>query len=223
MPIHVTNIIIICNIVSILTIFFAKYFVFCPQPHHPKNSNIPYWYCLQCTPSLTLPPSSLKCLQKSNPNSHRKCFRCFKCFGCFRCFMFAFGPQNRPILVQIRTNPANRPNRPTAISWLRKTPKKAIHPLVYEHDTALFVIAAVLFRRSGFFSGGEAAKRGGKPAIGDGISWATPCKRSRSLKRSLETAAARVMSLGGSVVAKVSDYTQASVSDSSEVPSHCCP
>ena len=34
---------------------------------------------------------------------------------------------------------------------------------------------------------------------------------------------ARVMSLGGSVVAKVSDYTQASVSDSSEVPSHCCP
>ena len=127
-----------------------------------KKRNIPYWYCLQCTPSLTLPPSSLKCLQKSNPNIHIKCFRCFKCFGCFRCFMFAFGPQNRPILVQIRTNPANRPNRPTAISWLRKTPKKAIHPLVYEHDTAPFVIAAVLFRRSGFFPGGEVAKRSGK-------------------------------------------------------------
>ena len=28
---------------------------------HPKKSKIPYWYCLQCTPSLTLPPSSLKC------------------------------------------------------------------------------------------------------------------------------------------------------------------
>ena len=55
--------------------------------HHPKNSNIPYWYCLPSTPSLTLPPSSLKCLQKSNPNIHRKCFRCFKCFGCFRCFI----------------------------------------------------------------------------------------------------------------------------------------
>ena len=54
---------------------------------HPKKSNIPYWYCLQCTPSLTLPPSSLKCLQKSNPNNHIKCFRCFKCFGCFRCFI----------------------------------------------------------------------------------------------------------------------------------------
>ena len=52
-----------------------------------KKRNIPYWYCLLCTPSLTLPPSSLKCLQKSNPNIHRKCFRCFKCFGCFRCFI----------------------------------------------------------------------------------------------------------------------------------------
>ena len=52
---------------------------------HPKNSNIPYWYCLPCTPSLILPPSSLKCLQKSNPNIHRQCFRCFRCFGCFRC------------------------------------------------------------------------------------------------------------------------------------------
>ena len=45
----------------------------------------------------------------------------------------------------------------------------------------------------------------------------------RSLKRSLETAKPRAKSLGGSVVAKVSDYTQASVSDSSEAPSHCCP
>ena len=50
----------------------------------PKARNIPYWYCLQCTPSLTLPPSSLKCLQNYHPNIHRKCFRCF---GCFRCFI----------------------------------------------------------------------------------------------------------------------------------------
>ena len=42
-------------------------------------------------------------------------------------------------------------------------------------------------------------------------------------KRSLETAKPRAKSLGGSVVAKVSDYTQACVSDSSEVPYHCCP
>ena len=62
------------------------------QAHHPTNPtippqkrNIPYWYCPLCTPSLTLPPSSLKCLQKSNPNIPKKCLRCFKCFGCFRC------------------------------------------------------------------------------------------------------------------------------------------
>ena len=148
LPIHVANIIIICNIVSILTIYFAKYFVFCPQPHHPKNSNIPYWYCLQCTPSLILPPSSLKCLQKSNPGIHIKCFRCFKCFGCFRCFIFAFGPKNRPILVQIRTNPKNRYPPTSAISWLRKTPKKAIHPLVNELDSDMCAIAAVVVRQS---------------------------------------------------------------------------
>ena len=35
----------------------------------------------------------------------------------------------------------------------------------------------------------------------DGELWATPCKRRRSLKRSLETAAATGKSLGGSVVA----------------------
>ena len=52
-------------------------------PSHPIKSNISYWYCPLCTPSLTLPPSSLKCLQKSNPNIHRKCFRCFRCFKCF--------------------------------------------------------------------------------------------------------------------------------------------
>ena len=53
----------------------------------PPNKNIPYWSCLPWTPSLTLPPSSLKCWQKSNPGIHRQCFRCFKCFGCFRCFI----------------------------------------------------------------------------------------------------------------------------------------
>ena len=31
---------------------------------------------------------------------------------------------------------------------MRKTPKKAIHPLVYEHDPVLQAIGAVVFRRS---------------------------------------------------------------------------
>ena len=53
----------------------------------PQKRNIPYWYCLQCTPSLILPPSSLISWQKSNSNIHSGCFKCFKCFGCFRCFI----------------------------------------------------------------------------------------------------------------------------------------
>ena len=53
--------------------------------------------------------------------------------------------------------------------------------------------------------------RASKSAIGDGISWTTPCKRGEA-ERSLETAKPKAMSLGGSVVAKVSDYTHRRVS-----------
>ena len=108
---------------------------------------------------------------KKQSRHPQKVFQVFQVFRVFQVFHFAFGPQNRPFLVQIRTNPANRPNRPTAISWLRKTSKKAIHPLVYEHDTALFVIAAVLFRRSGFFPGRRGGKARRQLAIGDGVLW----------------------------------------------------
>ena len=41
------------------------------------------------------------------------------------------------------------------------------------------------------------------PAIGDGVWWATPCKRRRSLKHSLEPAKPIAKSLGGSVVARI--------------------
>ena len=80
----------------------------CPQLHHPKNSNIPYWSCLPSPGTVSLPPSSLKCLQNSNPNIHTKCFRCSECFRVFQVFHFAFGPENRPFLVQIGTKPTNR-------------------------------------------------------------------------------------------------------------------
>ena len=101
--------------------------------------------------------------QSEQPHKVFQMFRMFRMFQVFQVFHFAFGPQNSPILVQIRTKPTNRRNHPNAISCLRKTPKKAIHPLVYERDTVLFVIAAVFFRRSDFFSSGEAAKRGLNP------------------------------------------------------------
>ena len=62
----------------------------------PKEGTFPIGIALQCTPSLTLPPSSLICLQKSNHGIHRKCFRCFKCFGCFRCFISLLDHKTAP-------------------------------------------------------------------------------------------------------------------------------
>ena len=53
-------------------------------------------------------------------------------------------------MVQIRTKPTNRYPPTSATKWMRKTPKKAIHPLVYEHDTVC-AIGAVFFRRSRLF------------------------------------------------------------------------
>ena len=76
---------------------------------------------------------------------------------------------------------------------MRKTPKKAIHPLAYEHDTVLQAIGGVFSAKPTFVR----ATRG-KPAIGDGVLWT--CKRGEA-ERSLEKAAAGALSLGGSVVA----------------------
>ena len=67
-----------------------------PRLSHSKKGTVPIGIALLFTPSLTLPPSSLKCLQKSNPNIHSKCIRCFKCFGCFRCFISLLDHKTAP-------------------------------------------------------------------------------------------------------------------------------
>ena len=85
-------------------------------------------------------------------------------FHVFQVFHFAFGPQNRPFLVQIRTNPKNRYPPTSAIKWVRKTPKKAIHPLVYEYGTVLQAIGVGVFRLSRLFVRATRSKL----AIGDG-------------------------------------------------------
>ena len=59
--------------------------------NHPTKRNIPYWYCPLCTPSLTLPPSSLKCLQKSNPGIHIKCFHPTEYYKKNRHLFFSWG------------------------------------------------------------------------------------------------------------------------------------
>ena len=95
--------------------------------HHPppkKNRNIPYWSCLLCTPSLTLPPSSLKCSQKSNPGIHIKCFRCFKCFGCFRCFISLLDHKTARFWSKSELNPQTDRNIPPPYNACGKHPKK---------------------------------------------------------------------------------------------------
>ena len=114
-------------------------------------------------------------LTKKQSEHPQTVFQVFQVFRVFQVFHFAFGPQNRPVLVQIRTNPKNRHPPTSAIKWVRKTPKKAIHPPADEHDNVLQAIGAVFFRRSrlffreaAFFSGGEGCEWGAKqPTVGE--------------------------------------------------------
>ena len=91
---------------------------------HPKTSNIPFWSCLLWTPSLTLPPSSLKCWQKSNPNIYKQCFRCFKCFGCFRCFISLLDQKTARFLSKSELNPQTDRIVPPPYNAYGKHPKR---------------------------------------------------------------------------------------------------
>ena len=114
---------------AIGVVFFGEAFFlfsYIPQtpPSHPKKRNIPYWSCLQCTPSLTLPPSSLKCLQNYNPNIHRKCFRCSKCFGCFRCFISLLDHKTARFWSKSELNPQTAGIVPPPYFGYGKHPKR---------------------------------------------------------------------------------------------------
>ncbi len=114
---------------------------------------------------------------KKQSEHPQRVFQVFQVFQVFRVFHFAFGPQNRPILVQIGTNPKNRYPPAPSISWLRETPKKAIPlpPGVAIHDAVQRAIGAVFFRRSrlflreaAFFSGGEGCEwRAQRATVGE--------------------------------------------------------
>ena len=47
-------------------------------------------------------------LTKKQSKHPQKVFQVFQVFRVFQVFHFAFGPQNSPFLVQIRTKPKNR-------------------------------------------------------------------------------------------------------------------
>ena len=89
-------------------------------------------------------------LTKKQSEHPHQVFQVFQVFRVFQVFHFAFGPQNRAVLVQIRTIPTNRYPPTSAIKCVRKTPKKAIHPLFYEHDPILQAIGAVFLGEADF-------------------------------------------------------------------------
>ena len=86
-------------------------------------------------------------------------FQVFQVFRVFQVFHVRFWTTKPP---DFGPNP-NKPGKPPESShrhiMATENTQKSNSPLVYEHDTALFVIAAVLFLPSGFFFG----RRGGKP------------------------------------------------------------
>ena len=52
--------------------------------------------------------------KKQSEHPH-KVFQMFRMFQVFQVFHFAFGPQNRPFLVQIRTQPTNSSDHSSTI------------------------------------------------------------------------------------------------------------
>ena len=91
------------------------------KPHHPTNPQTPPSYPKQKEHSLLVLPSvdtiinfankffdMLTKKQSEHPQKVFQVFQVFRVFQVFQVFHFAFGPQNRPVLVQIRTNPAKR-------------------------------------------------------------------------------------------------------------------
>ena len=52
---------------------------------------------------------------KKQSRHPQKVYQVFQVFRVFQVFHFAFGPQNRPILVQIRTKPKNQHSPTSAI------------------------------------------------------------------------------------------------------------
>ena len=85
-----------------------------------QNRDIPFWSCLSPPDTLSLPTSSFTYWRNKIPGLSKKYLRhqqtvrpqCFRCSACFRCFNFAFGPKNRPVLVQIGTKQVFQVFRP---------------------------------------------------------------------------------------------------------------
>ena len=93
----------------------SRFFVLFPPsiPHHstPKKE-----HSLLVLPSvhtiINFATKFFEMFTKKQSEHPQKVFQVFQVFRVFQVFHFAFGPQNRPVLVQIRTNPGKSPVSP---------------------------------------------------------------------------------------------------------------
>ena len=93
---------------------------FCSFPYHNAHHPTPkVQHSLLVLPSvhtiINFATKFFEMFTKKQSEHPQKVFQVFQVFRVFQVFHFAFGPQNSPILVQIRTKPTNRRNHPIAI------------------------------------------------------------------------------------------------------------
>ena len=82
---------------------------------HPQNKQHSLLVLPTASAILNFATEFFEMLTKKQSEHPQTVFQVFQVFRVFQVFHFAFGPQNSPILVQIRTKPTNRQNHPTAI------------------------------------------------------------------------------------------------------------
>ena len=86
------------------------------QTHHPIQKKehsllvLPFVHAI-----LNFATKFFEMFTKKQSEQPHKVYQEFQVFRVFQVFHFAFGPQNRPILVQIRTKPTNRYSPTSAI------------------------------------------------------------------------------------------------------------
>ena len=75
---------------------------------HPQNKQHSLLVLPNAPTIFNFATKFFEMLTKKQSEHLQTVFQVFQVFRVFQVFHFAFGPQNRPILVQIRTKPTNR-------------------------------------------------------------------------------------------------------------------
>lgn len=74
-------------------------------PSHPKKKEHSLLVLPSVNAILNFATKFFEMFTKKQSEHPQKVFQVFQVFRVFQVFHFAFGPQNRPVLVQIRTKP----------------------------------------------------------------------------------------------------------------------